>query len=109
MGAQPLTAAGCCQTAASQTTHGQGLLYSGGELSGLVSKHLNKWQKPSIQEHTAEGIMFSNPRDSCREMSWQPIRESAELPTEVKEALAMCGLKHGQHILYAGKELSRLA
>jgi hypothetical protein len=34
--------------------------------------------------------MFSNPRDSRREMSWQPIHESAELSTEVKEALAMC-------------------
>ena len=33
--------------------------------------------------------MFSNPHGSGHEMSWQVIREPAELPTEVKEVLAM--------------------
>jgi len=57
--------------------HGQDLPYTGGEFSGLVSKRLNKYQKPSIQAFPEEGFMFSNPRGSYHEMSWQVIRESA--------------------------------
>jgi hypothetical protein len=57
--------------------HGHGILYAGGEFSDLVSKRLNKYQKPSIQAFPEEGFIFSNPRGSCHEMSWQVIRESA--------------------------------
>jgi hypothetical protein len=33
--------------------------------------------------------MFSNPRGSYYSMSWQAVRESASLPKEVKDVLAM--------------------
>ena len=59
------------------TKHGQDLPYTGGELSGLASRDLNRRQKPSIQASPAEGFMCSNPRGSWHSMSWQIIRESA--------------------------------
>jgi hypothetical protein len=75
--ARPLDTDNCGQIHLVGDTHGQDLLNTGGEFSGLVSKRLNIWQKPSIQAFPEEGFMFSNPRGSCHSMSWQAIRESA--------------------------------